>query len=323
MAQGVRMIRDYVRFCVLVVRQRFEIIHLNPSLDLASWPRDIVYLFLAWALAPQTRLLIFYRGWNWEAFEAYQRNPIAALAMRLAHRRAGRILVLSESFRQALLKTGLPDHKVATSTTFFDEVDLSAAIEGVSTDPAAVLFLSRFVPAKGGHLVLDAFARISARFPLATLVMAGDGPERRNLETQAGQLGISERVRFTGYLTSHQKMNVLARSGLFVLPTLHPEGMPNALLEAMASGAAVIASPVGGIPEVVEDGLNGTLLINCDAESLAQAMTTFLGNPALTQAVGRNNRDKAWALWRSDLVASKVEAEYRDLLPVSHAGGRP
>ena len=309
-----RMLTDYLRFAVLIRRRRFDILHLNPSMDLASLPRDICYLFIAWALAPRMAVMIFYRGWNADAFARLMRRWSTRAVLALAHQRAGAILVLSQTFRQALMGAGVEPAKIVVTTTFFDGDQLALAVERTAKIPDEILFLSRFVPAKGGHLLIEAFAAVSPAFPAACLVMAGDGPQRAELEALTARLGVTDRVAFTGYLDHRFKMDALARAGLFVLPTTHPEGMPNAVLEAMAAGAVIIATPVGAIPEVVDEAASGLLLDPCNPQTLAAALTRYLSDPAATRAVGEANREKAWRLWEAGPVARLIEQDYRALL---------
>jgi glycosyltransferase involved in cell wall biosynthesis len=108
-------------------------------------------------------------------------------------------------------------------------------------------------------------------------------------------------------------MALLARASLFLLPTAHPEGMPNAVLEAMAAGDVIVTTPVGGIPDVVEDPLNGTLLATPDAASLAGEIARYLSQPELTVEIGARNREKAWRLWESAAVADRIADHYAEL----------
>jgi len=111
-----------------------------------------------------------------------------------------------------------------------------------------------FCPPKGGAGTIAAFAQVARDHPQTRLIMAGEGPDRQRLEALVQELGLTERVDFAGYVGGETKMELLARARVFVLPTTHPEGMPNAVLEAMAAGDVIITTRSGGIPDVVEDG---------------------------------------------------------------------
>jgi glycosyltransferase involved in cell wall biosynthesis len=183
-----------------------------------------------------------------------------------------------------------------------------------SKEPGLFVFMARFLPAKGGDCTIEAFSQIVREHPEARLVMAGEGPDRPRLEALVKQLGLADQVHFPGYVGGETKMELLARASVFVLPTAHPEGMPNAVLEAMAAGDVVVTTPVGGIPDVVEDGQNGAVLKTPDVKLIAQEMRRYLEQPALAEEVSARNREKAWRLWESGAVADRIADHYVSVL---------
>lgn len=309
-----RLLWDYVRFCVLMVRRKFDVVHLNPSLDMASMPRELVFVWLATLFRPSAKVLVFYRGWDWNALSAVKASGVKRKLFLATHRHIDRVLVLSTEFKQALVEMGVDGEKIFTHTTMFEGEVLGPALEAhQEKNWSQLLFMCRFVPAKGGRETLDAFADVLKRYPAAKLVMAGDGPERQALEEQAGRLGLGESVTFTGYVGGMRKMRLLAESGVFLLPTRHPEGMPNAILEAMAAGAVVISTPIGGIPDVLIDGENGVIMPGVETPALISAIETYLNDEAYARATGERNRAKAWATWESEVVSNRVADHYEAL----------
>lgn len=305
-----RIIFDQVRFAKLA-RSGFDVVQLNPSLDLASLPRDLVYAFLTPRRARRPSMLLFYRGWNWDSWNTLQARWLSRALLRAAHARMDVILVLSASFREALVRTGVPRSKIRLTTTMFDGATLEPELAHAEKEPGRITFMSRFVPAKGASIALQAFAQVRAQVPSATLVMVGDGPERASLEKEAEKLGLMHAVRFTGYLHGRAKMAELARSTIFLLPSCHPEGMPNALLEAMAAGNAIISSSVGAIPEIITDPEQ--LLSAVTPDELAIRLAAFLGQPEETFEKGQRNQDTAWATWESQVVADRMGQLYQKL----------
>jgi len=149
----------------------------------------------------------------------------------------------------------------------------------------------RFVEKKGLPATLRAFADISRKWPRARLSLIGDGPQRESLQRQAASLGVAGRVRFTGFLPPAEVRDLLQASHLFFHPSETPpdgnrEGVPNSLLEAMATGLPALATRHGGIPEAVADGVSGCLVAERDAPALAAAALALLDDPARLAAMG-------------------------------------
>lgn len=311
-----RMLRDYIRFIFTVLANRYDILHLNPSMDSSSAPRELIFVWICRLFSPKTKIVIFYRGWSWTSFEEVQRSRTKKLLFRATQLLANRVLVLSTSFKAALIQLGVPEEKIYLTTTMF-EGDMFALNEVKAlAHQSNIVFLSRFLREKGGHLLIDAFSRLTSQYPDLRLVMAGDGPERSALETQARALGVSRRVEFTGHVSGARKMDLLTSAKIFALPTSHPEGMPNALLEAMAAGLPVVSTAIGGIPEVVRDGTNGILLKVIDVDSLVKALQKYLDDPALWLRTSTLNVSWAWENFESQKVADRMADHYYDMCRV-------
>jgi glycosyltransferase involved in cell wall biosynthesis len=161
-------------------------------------------------------------------------------------------------------------------------------------DEPVVLYVGRLLRIKGVHHLLGAFPRVLARFPLARLLIVGDGEEGQDLQTSARRLGLGPRVAFLGSLPHEDVIRCMRAADVFVLPSL-VESFGIVLLEAMSCGLPVVASRVMGIPYLVEDGLNGFLVPPTDEEALADRITALLSDPDLRARMGEQNRNKAAA----------------------------
>lgn len=307
-----RMIGDYVNFLKKIRQDRFDIVHVNPSLDLSSTPRELLFVFISAVASPSSRRLVFYRGWNWPAFKRIKRSRLFRSLFLFAQSRAHCILVLSPDFKDALVKIGVPAEKVRIMSTMFEGAALAPVLRGTEKKPQ-ILFLSRFLAAKGGAELILAFASLSKSHPEWSIVMAGDGPERQNLEALVVDHQLSDRISFTGYVGGRDKMLLLAESSIFALPTIHPEGMPNAILEAMAAGQVVITTSAGGIGQIIKDGVNGVLLQDNDPTTIARALKTYLTDPEHLTKTGALNACLAWEQWESAVVSGKIAEIYESL----------
>jgi len=306
-----RMAWDYIRFAGLLLQRRFDVVHINPTFDMRSMPRELVFVWLTRAFSPRTKIILFFRGWDWKAVQATEESSLKKALFQASLKRVDRVLLLSETFKSSLVELGVPADRVFRTTTMFEGAVLKEVLaENPPKELRTILFLCRFMPAKGGLVVIEAFTRVAETYPDARLVMAGDGPQRAELEAAADASGVGNRIEFTGYVGGVRKMSLLASAGLFVLPTTHPEGMPNAILEAMAAGEVILTTAVGGIADVVIDQENGAILKGQDTDELTDVLTGYLSDPAKTLAVGAHNRQLAWSNWESQIVSDDIGDHY-------------
>lgn len=180
-----------------------------------------------------------------------------------------------------------------------------------------VLAMGRLVYKKGFSTLLQAAPQVLAKCPDTTFVIAGEGDLRAKLEALAESLGVREHVVFAGHVPWDQTPAALASADVLVVPSVLDEagnvdGLPNVLLESMASGCAIVASEVAGIPEVIKDGENGLLVPQRDEQALADAICTLLSDPLMRQRLGHAARATAvnglsWA-HTADRVARILES---------------
>ena len=154
-----------------------------------------------------------------------------------------------------------------------------------------LLFVGRLVAEKGLPILIDAFARLRVRRPTVRLTIVGSGKEGAGIEARARAEGLGDHVRFTGYQPPEQVGKWLRTADVFVLPSL-AEGVPVVVMEAMASGLAVVATRVGGLSELVEDGVNGYLVPAAAPGALADRIEALLDDPDLRNRFGRAGRAK-------------------------------
>ena len=168
--------------------------------------------------------------------------------------------------------------------------------------------VGRLDPVKGHDLLIRAFAKLQD--PQARLILIGDGEKRAEYETLAQELGISDRVRFTGW--REDVGDLLEALDLFVFPSRN-EGMGRAAVEAMAAGLAVVAARTGGLPEVVRDGETGLLVPPDDADALAAAIARLLARPEERMAMGEAGRKLAQN-FGAERMCERLETLYARLL---------
>ncbi len=170
--------------------------------------------------------------------------------------------------------------------------------------------VGRLEEQKGLAHLLEALAVAGRRIPQATLILVGDGRERQALESRARELGVAGQVRFLG--TRRDLALIYRALDLYVQPSLW-EGLPLALLKTMGAGLPVLASRVGGVRDLVEDGVNGRLVAPGDPEALAGALVSLFRQPRLRASLGAAARFTIRERYSLEAMLAKLERLYLEL----------
>lgn len=303
---------DSCRLAVRLMVERHDVYHLNPSLVPRSVLRDGLFLIVL-RLFRRKRVLVFFRGWDPDCFRQIALSPVWRPLFSSVYRRAARLLVLGSPFATDLITLGFTRQNLFTLTTMFDGTIFEHVARRRNDDHMHILFLARFVSSKGIYELLEAFLRVSRIHPETILVMAGEGEEKQRASDWCTRHGLGEKVRFPGYVGGAEKAQLLVDSDIFVLPS-YREGCPNALIEAMAAGLPAIVTPVGGIPDIVQDGIHGLLVPARSVDALERSIAQLIGTPALRDRMGRRNRKDAWQKYEASMVSAELEGHYRSLL---------
>jgi glycosyltransferase involved in cell wall biosynthesis len=180
--------------------------------------------------------------------------------------------------------------------------------------PPSILFAGRLSREKGVHVLLQAMPLILEKHPRARLTVAGDGSQRTYLEQLARTLGLESRVHFLGRCSAERLNDLFADTNVVVLPTLWMENCPLAVLEAMAQGRPVVATRIGGLPELIEDGVSGALFDRGDAADLAAKILDLFSVPGRAEAAGERARLLHRSRFAPEIHASRLQGIYQSLL---------
>ncbi|TMA54053.1 MAG: glycosyltransferase family 4 protein [Deltaproteobacteria bacterium] len=251
------------------------------------------------ALARRTPLVLSLQGG--ETRGQFTSRP---RALRTALRRATRVVACARSLAPSAraLAPEVASHLVVIPNGV--DPDAFAAASGRPHPRPYAAAVGRLVRQKGFDVLLEAFTRVAARGEPIDLLIAGDGLERTSLPAIRDRLGLAERVRFLGTL-DRDAVAALYRGALFSVCPSRWEGLPVACLEAMASGRAVVATAVDGIPDAVLPGETGLLVPAEDAGALATAMSALLADPALRERLGRRGEAVARERFAWPIVAGR------------------
>ena len=239
-----------------------------------------------------------------------------ALGRRRLIREGDLFLAVSDAVRRLAVGAGYPAER---TMTHYLGVDLAAFPVGVGDGEATVLHVGRLVEKKGTRVLLEAFARVRAAQPAARLVIVGDGPLRGSLERLARRLGLGEAVRFLGSQPHASVAEWMRRAAVLAVPSVtardgDAEGLPTVVMEAAASGLAVVGSDHSGIPEAIEDGRSGFVVAEGEVLPLARCLTELLASRALRRSMGAAARSLAERRFDRVRQFARLEALYDDLI---------
>jgi glycosyltransferase involved in cell wall biosynthesis len=182
---------------------------------------------------------------------------------------------------------------------------------GVSGSTPLIGVVGRLVPVKAVDLFLDAAARVARSHPDAQFVVLGGGELGPELRRRAADLGLGRTVRFLGFRSD--LASVFADLDVLVLSSKN-EGTPVTVIEALATGCAVVATAVGGVPDLLRGGECGVLVAPGDADALAAAVGRLIDDPERRRRLGASGRDRAWGSFEVGSMVGRIAALYEELL---------
>ena len=236
-------------------------------------------------------------------------KTIGGLIERWGEHSAEAVSVITSRLHRLLLSDGVDENRVHLIPPGVDP----SLFEGPFEDPFAgirrprVLFVGRLAPQKGVSTLVEAAGLL--KDPSARILLVGDGPERPKLERDAERLGVDDRLHFVGFFAHDRLPAVFAHADLLVLPSLYEE-LGTVLLEAMQAALPIVASKTGGIPDVIENGVNGMLVPPGDPEALARAIDCLLADRKLACRLSEGAQERAKDYdW--EVLAERVLRVYR------------
>jgi colanic acid/amylovoran biosynthesis glycosyltransferase len=235
------------------------------------------------------------------------------------------VLARSQSLAKRLIQFGCPREKLRINRTGvpLDEFPLVER-QAPPNGRWRIMQACRLIPKKGVATSLRAFAVFKKDFPNAEFFIAGKGPLQPELEMLAAGLGVSKDVHFVGFLSQSKLLGLYLSSHFFVHPSETPpdenqEGIPNSILEAMATGLPILGTRHGGIPEAVEHGSNGFLVLEEDHVGLAQAMKEIASTPGALYDMGMRARGAVVSRFEQEAQTRVLESFYDEAIAMRSA----
>jgi glycosyltransferase involved in cell wall biosynthesis len=301
--KAVTALKAYVAMAGLLLTADAPLLHIHLASRASFWRKAVV---CAMARMRGRPYVLHVHGAEFSKFYHEECGAFSKRAVRGVLERAALLLTLSGQWQEALKRIA-PGAIVQTlpNAVPLHEVPPRAAADA----PLRILFAGRIGARKGAFELLQAFARLAPKFPSATLVCAGDG-EGAELRQLAARLGVADRLECPGWLKPEQMAGELQRASIFALPS-HQEGVPMALLEAMSRSLPVLTTPVGGIPEVVENDRNGLLVTPGDVDAIEAALERLLQSSDERERLGAAARETIAERFSLDATIERLAALYR------------
>ena len=230
-------------------------------------------------------------------------------------------IAVSEAVRKTRIeREKFPPEKIRTIYNGIDarqyenlpERVTARAVFGLSESDAPVIGILANLRKQKGHLdVIDTLPSLCNQFPAIRFIFAGKDYTEGEAARRAAERGVKEHIVFPGFIDDPK--HLFGAADMFLLPS-YWEGMPVSVLEAMAAGVPIIATPVGGVPEIIEDGKTGLLIPPGDREALLNALATLANRPELSRTLVDNARKRVVEHFDIDIMVKRYEHEYLKLL---------
>jgi len=253
------------------------------------------------------------------------RRRMASLVYRGVYLFSDKVVCVCEALRRDLLKrTGVkaPVSKLKTVLAAgvdryynFTKSDVDYLQDlGLSKDHTNIVSIGSLEEIKGHDVLLKAFKLVSEKDGNARLFIAGDGPLRKRYERTSKDLGLDKSIKFLGSLEPSKKNALLANADIFVMSSVS-EGCPTALIEAMYFGRPVVASHVGGIPEMIENGVSGYLVKDRTPVGFFDAIMNVINDRKVNRKMGERARKIFWSRFATEKMLDAYEKLYKEVLP--------
>jgi glycosyltransferase involved in cell wall biosynthesis len=243
-------------------------------------------------------------------------EALSDTAIRMLLRRADRTLYVSSFMRDCGIRLGAPADRAicipkGVNTGIFSPVAARASLrQSLGFETPIILSVCGLISRKGVDTIIEAIANLD-NVPAHTLVICGDGPERSSLERLARERGVSDRVRFMGYVKRSDIPRFFAAADISVLASVL-EAAGNVVLEAMSCGRPVVCTDSGGPPEYVRHGVTGFVVPVGDAHAMGERLGELLRDPAMADAMGRRGRETIMREHRYERMVADVLGLYEE-----------
>lgn len=305
-----RLSIKYSQFFFKLIHKRYHTVVINPSLDEGkSFHRDMIFILITHLL--KCNSIIFFRGWFDPYEERIKKSKFKRFLFRISYAKSSKFLVLGNIFQKKLIGLGVsPASQFFVETTVADssylkEFDLNNKWLSYQQN-IKFIFLSRIEKEKGVFIAIDSFQKFAINNPhrKSTLTIAGDGRDLDEVKKYVEKKEI-DNIEFLGHVNAETKKKALFESHIMIFPTF-TEGLPNVILEGMLYGMPIISRATGGIPEIVQQGINGYISDSFEPEIFATYLDVLANDSNLYRTISERNHLVAKNNFTSEKVKERV-----------------
>ncbi len=299
-------ITGLLRYLALLTSFQISVVHAHVAMRGSFW-RKSIFLWLARLF--RIPILVHLHGSQFEEFYEKECGSIRRALVRALFRQAFTVIVLSQKWRDYIGR--IEPH--ARLTIIYNFVARNDEPHGFRDKLPAqssnvILFLGELGQRKGIYDLVRAMPSVVADFPHAKLVAGGSG-ETDKVADLARECGVEKAVELPGWVSGNLKACLLAEAAIYTLPS-HNENFPVSILEAMTVGLPIVSTPVGGIPDMIRNGIDGYLVEPGSVEQLAQRIKELLGSAELRKYMGANARQRVTDTFHPDGAIAAIQTLY-------------
>lgn len=307
-----RFLFSPIQFLWQLIQKKPHIVHLNTSLVPKSFWRDIAYLFVARIMGKK----VVYQVHGGELPQVFfENNWLLTNLLKLVLSSTDVVVLLGQEELRAYRNFEPSLHLELIPNAIEISADPERKKIPTSRDQLLrLVYVGRLAENKGIFEIVEALRILFKQGKNVRLVIAGSGPEEDRLRACVKDFGLSDYVSFVGAVFGEEKKRIWEEADLFVFPTYHREGLPYSLLESMAARTPPVISPVGAIPDVMEDGVHGAFVPSQNPESLAATIERLDNDRALICRMGEAGRQRVEDYYTVARLEGDFRRIYHDLI---------
>jgi len=309
-----RLLLDYSKLIYKIAKFRPDIVLVNSSIDPGgkSTARDCLNILISKIMG--RKIILFWHGFVSGGAQFPFKGGNKSIVCR-CYKMSDAFIVLAKQFEKDLKRWGFNKPIFRETTTIGEELIENGNIKRrqVPRNKRSLLFLSRIIREKGIIELIDAYSLLKQKHPDFELFVAGDGEDLKYVTDYVTQKNIKD-IHFLGYVTGEEKFNAFENGSIFCFPSYYGEGMPVAVLEAMALGLPLVSSQVSGLKDILEDGKNGMILGRIESLQIANKISKLVESDDLRNRISKFNRKYAVEKFHPQKCAKRLENICKNVL---------